>query len=154
MILNDLVSKFWLFAFNANDDSPTIFPPKVVVNPVNWGLISSINKTLFVIHCVNEVTFWELRLINLDTDSVVVSSDPRSKLNFVYIDNKDWILTNVPTSLEAIETLIGIISIALIGLITSRSEKFLNPATWINEFTGSCHVEIGVLLLIEYEKFW
>ena len=149
-----MVNRFWLFDFNANDDSPTIFPPKVVVNPVNCGLISSINKTLFVIHCENEATFWEFRLMNLDTNPVVVSSDARSKLNFVYIDNKESILTKVPTSLEAIETLMGIISIALIGLITSKSEKFLNPATWINEFTGSCHVEIGVLLLIEYEKFW
>jgi hypothetical protein len=67
--------------------------------------------------------------MNLDTNSVVVSSDARSKLNFVYIDNKESILTKVPTSLEAIETLMGIISIALIGLITSKSEKFLNPAT-------------------------
>ena len=134
---------------NVSSNGTFILPVRLASLSENSSLMSSILRTLFVLHCTKFASLVFTNWINFDLVplSIVSMSLPRSKL---------WIastLCSVITSAETIVTFNGLTPIDAVDDIPA-SAKFFKPLVCNNLFTGST-ISLNVFgLCTVYERFW
>ena len=126
-----------------------IFPVRFASLSENSLLISSIFKTLLVLHLTKFANFVFTSWINLDFDPLLIVSIslPRSKL---------WIASTLCSVITSAETTVAFVmaipTLALEDIPVSA--KFFNPLVWSNLLTGSTISSKVLGLWIVYDKFW
>ena len=114
----------------------------------NSLLISSISKTLFVLHSIYGDNFVFLKAKYFDLPLTVSTSMAKSKL--LIVSTLFWSIKSNARVSAKLEVVIP--ALALDDIPTSA--KFFNPLVWSILFTEVTRVSYGTELFTLYDKFW
>ena len=126
-----------------------IFPVRFASLSENSLLISSIFKTLLVLHLTKFANFVLTSCMNLDFDPLLIVSMSLPKSKLLIASTLCSVITSAETTVALV---IAIPTLALEEIPVSA--KFLSPLVWSNLFTGSTISSKVLGLWIVYDKFW